>query len=672
MGKGHWTAVLLVILCTPVQADVEFSDCGEDEDDEDRYGEVVRGQVRNFTCSGIGSNQTVTWKLGEYEIGVCPPVSVGGHSDTCDTSKGAFGSLKFLPHRWTGEGSVVTLSETTSLTLRNAEAMLRCETEDSGAICPIDIVKPARGECRADFVTSAWPWSVRVHCDVTGGWSSRRRYGCRLFHSVQQQESEVRGQEEWRPVTGWGPLRRNTPWTSVCDLTTRLNTKVDGRHRYTVKLRPGHRMADATFVDGENLTRRPSVPSIVGCNYGDVVPENRTLTCQCKTSSLGRPKGRLVWVRQGVDGRFDTSRPLEVGQRGRKTLKMTTSALTHQADRIQLRCDVIWAENVTGEMKDVIVGDPASAVAFSVSGGRSVKESGMVTFTCSASGGRPSSHNVTVSRAEGGVPVAESTPSPLRHSQVVWCEDSGKYRCVATNGVDNGVEATAELNVTCAPRDISGDARLVNIKGGEEAGEASFAFDVVANPVPYHFSFFFLGTSPSNPASSVRGVSLTGECRRKGARVHSATCTVTVGNVTSAAAVGLYRGSVRNQRGSLPFIFRVIVNGSGSSDGQTPVTEDVLLIMAVGIPSVIVVVAGLLALNVFQCMLLRRRLSPTAERPTPHGLVSRRDARRGNRDVATVDTKEARSEGRALPEARRASNASDTGPYDVVRTSDMD
>ncbi|XP_076438496.1 uncharacterized protein LOC143277513 isoform X2 [Babylonia areolata] len=599
MGNSRWTGVMVVILCSVVQADVSFKDCGEDQD---LYGEVVRGRTRNFTCTSIRSNQNVTWKLDDFELGTCPPIKLSG---TCDTSTSVFGTDKFLPRRTTQSKSVMTILDTELRSLRNGT--LHC-TSLSSTTCNIDVIEPADGRCQADLLTSAWPWSVHVHCNITGGNSTRHRYGCRLFHKAETTElTEPTEPTELTELTEWQVMKQNTLPTgsAVCNFTTPLNTTVDGHHHYTVKLKPGRSWKNVKFSNDENQISRPSMPSIDKCSYPDLVPEMGNLTCRCIADRVGLPKGWLVWSKR-VNGQFNTNSPLRSGKRGETTLEMTTT-LTRQDDKIQFRCDVIWAHNITGDIKSFTVGYPASGVDFTVSEGRSVAENREAVFTCSATGGRPSP-NITL-RREGGMffgKVKVEGPSPLEHRHAVRCEDSGRYTCVASNGMGPDVEHTDVLNVTCAPRDLSGDIPTVNI----EDKEKRFTFDVIANPPPYHVSFFFLGSNPSNPGSSVRAISLTGQCGRKDGAMYTATCTVVMDNVTSAAAEGLYRGSVQNQGGILNFTFEVKVNATLPE--PPPAGPSVAVIVGVAVGAVVAIAIAIVIFIVYRC---RKKGSKTTKPP---------------------------------------------------------
>ena len=70
-----------------------------------------------------------------------------------------------------------------------------------------------------------------------------------------------------------------------------------------------------------------------------------------------------------------------------------------------------------------------------------------MTLRCSAEGGRPSS-TVTL-KGTAGEQLATSETSVTQTLDVLECEDSGDYTCVASNAMGRDVFDTLTLTVQC-------------------------------------------------------------------------------------------------------------------------------------------------------------------------------------------------------------------------------
>ncbi|KAL8615855.1 hypothetical protein ACOMHN_058722 [Nucella lapillus] len=93
----------------------------------------------------------------------------------------------------------------------------------------------------------------------------------------------------------------------------------------------------------------------------------------------------------------------------------------------------------------------------------------------------------------------------------------------------------------------------------------STTFDVTAYTAPYQVTFTFLGrtgniTQP--PAVDDSQIQLAGDCQAKtGGAIYLFTCTVTVTNVTSKTAAGVYQVNVTNSQGDGQFHLKVLYKG---------------------------------------------------------------------------------------------------------------
>ncbi|KAL8617300.1 hypothetical protein ACOMHN_064746 [Nucella lapillus] len=217
-------------------------------------------------------------------------------------------------------------------------------------------------------------------------------------------------------------------------------------------------------------------------------------------------------------------------------------------------------------------------------------------FRCSSFNGRPDPTLSLVKKDNDTVLLTET--SFLYHTVVSRCEDSGLYQCTAENGVGPNVTGNPQsLFVQCSPRGPQdlGDVHFIN-------EPVSTTFDVTAYPAPTQVTFTFLGpvtngvlswgsscpwevgggggvppevffyystacvrpTGNSTQPSAVdkSQIQLAGGCQAiAGGAIYLFTCMVTVNNVTSETAAGVYQVNVTNSQGDGQFHLKVLYKG---------------------------------------------------------------------------------------------------------------
>ena len=105
----------------------------------------------------------------------------------------------------------------------------------------------------------------------------------------------------------------------------------------------------------------------------------------------------------------------------------------------------------------------------------------------------------------------------------------------------------------------------------------SVSFDVTAYPAPHSLTFTYMGPSDTDTgAAEVKEdeIRLKGTCDTKPGVVYLSTCTVTVENMTTAAAAGFYSVTVSNTLGSGRFRLKVTYKGEKTVHNNIIEVED--------------------------------------------------------------------------------------------------
>ncbi|XP_070203170.1 cell adhesion molecule CEACAM1-like [Littorina saxatilis] len=273
------------------------------------------------------------------------------------------------------------------------------------------------------------------------------------------------------------------------------------------------------------------------------------VTCTCTTDNVGQPAGRLRWLR----GSSDT---IASGDPGGNRLELSQT-LNRSDDGVQFRCRLDWSNMpVTSTVYNASVGYPPSTSELTISPSSpsrpvTVSENSTVSFTCKATGGNPPS-TMTLSDVTS---TLRSGPSPLTFDlPAARCEHSGVYTCTGINGYGQAVIDTASLHVLCSPRSASPITALNFIDK-----KVGTSFSVTAYPLST-LTFSYLGRSKnttSSPKNLPDSITMDGSCEATSGIVHQSTCTITVYNVTSDEAAGIYQVNVSNTQGMTNAMFEV-------------------------------------------------------------------------------------------------------------------
>ncbi|XP_070182481.1 sialic acid-binding Ig-like lectin 10 isoform X2 [Littorina saxatilis] len=354
-----------------------------------------------------------------------------------------------------------------------------------------------------------------------------------------------------------GPNTQEAPLTSLIAMTSstlptgsascpvrQSLSDHDGRYTYRVMFLPGRQFFPAETVS----ISRPSTPTIT-CTPSGRVTENNTVTCTCTTDNVGQPAGRLRWLR-GSSDIIASSAP------GGNKLELRQT-LNRSDDGVQFRCRLDWSDkSETSTVYNASVGYPPSTSELTISPSSpsrpvTVSENSTVSFTCKATGGNPPS-TMTLSDVTS---TQRSGPSPLTFDlPAARCEHSGVYTCTGSNGYGQAVIDTASLHVLCSPRSASPITALNFIDK-----KVGTSFSVTAYPLST-LTFSYLGRS-KNTTSSLKNlpdsITMDGSCEATSGIVHQSTCTITVYNVTSDEAAGIYQVNVSNTQGMTNAMFEV-------------------------------------------------------------------------------------------------------------------
>ncbi|KAL8566049.1 hypothetical protein ACOMHN_036208 [Nucella lapillus] len=369
-----WMTVSFVFIRACIQAEVTFQNCGTPSDHVAEL-DLEKDSETDLTCIGIGAEKDVRWALDRNKnllpAGICRPPSDG--SD-CDNYLAGI----MTPSRTFASESTMRIHHIGEYRRHLVNATLICGEEERrgwwrySAKCPIDLIKPADGTCKAEVDTTSDAWRVHVHCDVTSGNSTRNRYNCIL----RQNRNEIKKMKMTQNTLPEG--------SAVCDIWVRLNTSVIGGHSYEVQFIPGRKVVR---VEGDITIERPNEPEITNCRPEGMVRENQTLTCDCRTDRTGKPEGHLRWSVK-VAEKEKTFHILKDGEKGGKSLPLTTRPLTRSNHTNKLSCGVQWGNEF---IRDSYSHEVQTSVL-------EVKEtqSTNVTFRCTADFARPSPSLVLV------------------------------------------------------------------------------------------------------------------------------------------------------------------------------------------------------------------------------------------------------------------------------------
>ncbi|XP_070184219.1 sialic acid-binding Ig-like lectin 10 [Littorina saxatilis] len=383
----------------------------------------------------------------------------------------------------------------------------------------------------------------------------------------------------------------------------------NGQYTYRVMFLPGRQFFPAGTV---NISR-PSTPTIT-CTPPGRVTENNMVTCTCTTDNVGQPAGRLRWLRGSSD-------IIASSAQGRNRLELSQT-LNRSDDGVQFRCRLDWLNMpVTSTVYNASVGYPPSTSELTISpsstsGSVTVSENSTVSFTCRATGGNPHS-TMTLSDVTS---TLRSGPSPLTFDlPAARCEHSGVYTCTGSNGYGRDVIEQTSLLVLCSPRSTSQITALNFVDNQVET-----SFSVTAYPVPT-LAFSYLGRSEIttwSPRKFPDSITMDGRCEEADRIVQQSTCTITVYNVTSDEAPGMYAVTASNSQGKTNAMFEVKYRGVGETERQIERGDDTSYFsLAVGLG---VVLALLVTVNVVVVVWLWRRQwnLPWAEKHQSEGTMA--------------------------------------------------
>ncbi|KAK7088918.1 hypothetical protein V1264_024578 [Littorina saxatilis] len=678
MAKAFCYCALLIFKfnsCTGVSLD----NCGGSN--EDKVAEVVRNATNNtFVCSTESQALSLEWRVlyppnGDWGAGKCPPPQQDG-VDTC-SGKALFPA--FIPKRTVSAHSMMTVNPTqmnNELLVTNSTLVCKVPSSNNEDRCMIDYITPAAGTCNTQFDTSTSPWSLNGTCVITQGNSTLNRYACRWYQGKD-------GSSEKIGISGWIEMTPNMLPTGTAACFARLDMPTaDGRYDYDVRVRPGRQFITTDFI-GINVIETPKAPTMTGCSAVDYIAENTTVSCTCRTVNVGQPAGRLVWYRTGV---ID---PITSSKYGDKSLVLSQTLGRTDHDT-QFRCAVNWARDISGENVTVKVGYKPERLNCTLNSKIevTVAENDTVYFTCEADS-RPVA-SITVVR-QGGTEV-NSGQSPLTFSLTASCTDTGTYLCSASNVIGQAdTSASVKLYVRCSPQSSSTDLPTLNFV----STPVSTQFDVIAFPaVGGTFSFRFFGPGGKCRCSAdvpLEDIQLSANCQRQSGLDNTFACAVTVHNVSSSEAEGVYSVRVSNVEGFQDYTFEVKVNDGMDMATVTCPPNYAVAAIGLGVVLALIVIVIVVVLVIFwrrqwivpwayQADNSRDRtaskressgmdlyLEPIAEPATldgergPYDLLNSDDI--GQRSVYSEITQQTGREGTATSDA--------TAPYDVLNPADI-
>ncbi|KAK7477531.1 hypothetical protein BaRGS_00031216 [Batillaria attramentaria] len=196
--------------------------------------------------------------------------------------------------------------------------------------------------------------------------------------------------------------------------------------------------------------------------------------------------------------------------------------------------------------------DPPSVPTLTLSPAR-ISENQDVTIICQAYGSP--TPTITLTNQDTG------DLSPLVHTwSSLRCEDAARFTCTAAIGIGRDEQASFDLLVQCKPR-ISSDIQEIYTQLFPDTA-TSISFDTTAYPTPTRQNLTYLGPtlSPRHAPTEVKDIVLGAYCGQKskwGGPLYSASCHVTVYNVTSREADGFYGLTVANELGQADYVFEV-------------------------------------------------------------------------------------------------------------------
>ncbi|XP_025101237.1 uncharacterized protein LOC112568251 isoform X2 [Pomacea canaliculata] len=419
------TLVLLVI--TYQKADGMSIACSENG--VRRFRELSSTYI---SCSSLSPNTTLTWVF----------ISLSGTSVSLGTCSANYSCVSLHPTVTGISRNYYTYSYIYFNATREMAGTLVCsELFSNGTTlsdnCTHDIVYPFQVD-DVSVTTNLQDWTL------TAVFSTQKVFSAMEFYYVDIKEYSTQMYEYRQYVFRLPPVVSKTSFQPYTDGQTYYRGTLTvtwsfpskgGNYYYTGDIVPSG-PTDLRIhpkIRGYIKISEPSPPS-TNCRL-TYVPEVGPISCQCSTTSLGTPPGRLMWL-VGND-------VIASGQDGVTQLQFPTNRLNRTHDGLQVTCQLNWVVKHHVVVTDNVAYGP-NDVSIQVE-----SENCLVTATCTVDDIKPFTPGMM---QWGGLCQGQRGAVCTFRSR--GAEDDGKeVTCTVTNPSNNGHNASATARVT-----VSGNA----------------------------------------------------------------------------------------------------------------------------------------------------------------------------------------------------------------------
>ncbi|XP_025101239.1 uncharacterized protein LOC112568253 [Pomacea canaliculata] len=382
-------------------------------------------------CDSLSPNTTLTWVLfplsgTSVSLGRCDPsyscVSLPSRVTSITRNNYWYSSISFIATREMA-GTLVCLKLFSNGTTLSDN-------------CTQDIVYPFQFD-DVSVITNLQDWTLTAVFSTQKVFSAMDLY----YVDIKEYSTQMHESGQYQYFSRLPPVVSKTSFQPYTDGQTYYRGTLavtwsfpskGGNYYYTGDIVPDGptNMRIHPKIRGSIKISEPSPPS-TNCRL-TYVPEVGPINCQCSTTSLGTPPGRLMWL-VGND-------VIASGQNGVTQLQFPTNRVNRTHDGLQVTCQLDWVVKQHVVVTDNVAYGPKD-VSIQVE-----SENCLVMATCSVDDIKPFTSGMM---QWGGLCQGQRGAVCTFRSR--GAEDDGKeVTCTVTNPFNNGhnIKATARVTVS--------------------------------------------------------------------------------------------------------------------------------------------------------------------------------------------------------------------------------